>query len=163
MHAFRGARVRAPHADELIEAMEVRGELEAVAARAAAVKVSDEELGEMRALIARMYDCAEANDAHGQAMANSEFHTLVVRSSANRTVQRLWEILEPFARTYLTATAPGADLRWLAERHVAIVDALESRDPERAAQQMRIHAREAEQQVLDASSGGDVERDPAAV
>ena len=163
MQAFRGARVRAPHADELIEAMEVRGELEAIAARAAAAKVSDADLRAMRALIARMYDCAEAGDAHGQALFNSEFHTLVVRSSGNRTVQRLWEILEPFARTYMTATAPGADLRWLAERHVAIVDALESRDPERAAEQMRIHAREAEQQVLDARSGGKVERDPAAV
>ena len=77
MQAFRGARVRAPHADELIEAMEVRGELEAIAARAAAVKVTDDDLRAMRALIARMYDCAEAGDAHAQAMANSEFHTLV--------------------------------------------------------------------------------------
>jgi len=83
-------------------------------------------------------------------VANSEFHTLVIRVSGNQTIQRLWEILEPFARTYLTATAPGADLHWLAERHVAIVEALESGDPERAADQMRVHAREAEAQLLKA-------------
>ena len=57
--------------------------------------------------------------------------------------------VEPFARTYLTATAPGADLHWLAERHVAILDAFTDRDPERAAEVMRAHAREAERQVLD--------------
>ncbi len=147
MHPFRGARVRQPEADELIEAMEVRGELEAIAARQATQAMDPETLHQMRALIARMHECADEDDAHGQALANSEFHTLVIRASGNRTVQRLWEILEPFARTYLTATAPGADLHWLAERHVAIVDALESGDSERAAQQMRTHAREAEDTV----------------
>jgi len=146
-HQFRGARVRQPAAEELIEAMEVRGELEAIAARQAAHVVDEPTLNEMRALIDQMRRCADDGDAHGQALANSEFHTLVVNASGNRTVQRLWEILEPFARTYLTATAPGADLHWLAERHVAIVDALESRDAERAAEQMRIHARQAEETV----------------
>lgn len=147
MHPFRGARVRQPAAEELIEAMEVRGELEAIAARQAAANVDGATLNEMRELIERMRRSADEDDAHGQALANSEFHTLVVAASGNRTVQRLWEILEPFARTYLTATAPGADLHWLAERHVAIVDALESRDAERAADQMRVHARQAEETV----------------
>jgi DNA-binding GntR family transcriptional regulator len=147
MHPFRGARVRQPAAAELIEAMEVRGELEAIAARQAARDIDDETLAQMNGLIDRMRHCAAGGDAHGQALANSEFHTLVVASSGNRTIQRLWEILEPFARTYLTATAPGADLDWLAERHVAIVDALRSGDGDRAAQQMRSHAREAEEQI----------------
>src|SRR6476661_9634012 len=51
MHPFRGARVRQPAADELIEAMEVRGELEAICARQAAWVVDDATLCEMRALI----------------------------------------------------------------------------------------------------------------
>lgn len=147
MHPFRGARVRQPAAAELTEAMEVRGELEALAARQAARGVDNETLAHMRDLIDQMHRCADAGDAHGQALANSAFHTLVIAASGNATVQRLWEILEPFARTYLTATAPGADLHWLAERHVAIVDALESGDVERAAEQMRVHAREAEAQL----------------
>jgi DNA-binding GntR family transcriptional regulator len=150
MHAFRGARVRQPAAAELIEAMEVRGELEAIAARQASRDIDDETLDRMGALIDRMRASADQGDAHGQALANSEFHTLVISSSGNRTVQRLWEILEPFARTYLTATAPGADLMWLADRHVAIVEALRSGDGDRAAQQMRIHAREAEEQITTA-------------
>jgi len=147
MYPFRGARVRQPEAAELVEAMEVRGELEAIAARQAARTIDGATLKAMRALIDRMRRCADQGDAHGQALANSEFHTLVITAGGNGTIQRLWEILEPFARTYLTATAPGADLHWLAERHVAIVDALESRDAERAAEQMRVHAREAEETV----------------
>jgi DNA-binding GntR family transcriptional regulator len=142
MHPFKGARVRQPAAAELVEAMEVRGELEAIAARQAARGIDDDALDAMRALIAQMHRFADEGDAHGQALANSQFHTLVIAASGNQTVQRLWEILEPFARTYLTATAPGA------ERHVAIVDALASGDEDRAAEQMRVHAHEAEAQLL---------------
>jgi DNA-binding GntR family transcriptional regulator len=148
MHPFRGARVREPHAEELVEAMEVRGEIEAIAARQAADKIDESTLSQMRALLDEMRGFAARGDAHGQALKNSEFHNLVIDASGNGTVQRLWKILEPFARTYLTATAPGADLHWLAERHAAIIDALEARDPERAADAMRVHAREAETQML---------------
>ncbi|MGH2446359.1 MAG: GntR family transcriptional regulator [Candidatus Limnocylindria bacterium] len=148
MHPHRGARVREPAAEELVEAMELRGELEAIAARDAARSVDDGMLDRMRGLLAEMRTSAARGDAHAQAVQNSQFHTLVITASGNRTLQRLWSMLEPFARTYLTAAAPGADLHWLAERHVAILDALEARDPERAAGAMRAHAREAESQVL---------------
>ena len=144
---FRGARVRQPQPEELAEAMEVRGELEAMAARQAAGSVRPEDLARMRALLDEMRASAVRGDAHAQALQNSEFHTCVVAASGNRTLQRVWAMLEPFARTYLTATTPGADLHWLAERHVAILEALESGDGELAAQVMRRHAAEAERTV----------------
>ena len=147
MRPYRGARVRTPQADELIEAMEVRGELEAIAARQAATLIDDRTLARMGGLLDGMREAAGRGDAHAQALLNSDFHTCVIEASGNHTIQRLWTILEPFARTYLTATAPGADLNWLAERHVAILDALLAHDPERAAAVMRTHAREAEEQV----------------
>lgn len=148
MHPYRGARVRAPAAEELIEAMELRGELEAIAARAAVTAIDRTTLARMHELLEEMRGSADRGDAHAQAMQNSQFHTCVIAASGNRTLQRLWSMLEPFARTYLTATVPGADLHWLAERHVAILEAFEARDPERAATAMRTHAREAETQVL---------------
>ncbi len=153
VHPYRGARVRQPAPEELIEAMEVRGELEAIAARQAAPTIDAVVLDKMRGLLDDMRASAARGDAHAQALKNSEFHGCVIVASGNRTVQRLWSILEPFARTYVTATAPGADLRWLADRHDAILEALESRDPERAADAMRVHAREAEAQVLGTRPG----------
>ncbi len=149
---YRGARVRSPAADELIEAMELRGELEARAAPAAVAPIDENGLARMRDLIDEMRASAELGDPHAQAMQNSRFHSCVVAASGNRTLQRLWSMLEPFARTYLTATAPGADLHWLAERHVAILEAFEARDPERAAAAMRTHAREAQRQALAATA-----------
>jgi DNA-binding GntR family transcriptional regulator len=147
MDPFRGARVRQPHPEELVEALEVRGELEALAARQAARSMRPEDLAEMRELLDQMRTCAARGDAHSQAQYNSEFHNCVIAASGNRTLQRVWGMLEPFARTYLTAAMPGADLNWLAERHVAILEALESGDGERAAEVMRQHAVEAERTV----------------
>jgi DNA-binding GntR family transcriptional regulator len=147
MNPFRGARVRHPQTDELAEAMEVRGELEAMAARQAASSMRPEDLARMHQLLEEMRASASRGDAHAQAEQNSEFHTCVVAASGNRTLQRLWAMLEPFARTYLTAATPGADLHWLAERHVAILEALQSGDGERAAEVMRRHAAEAQRTV----------------
>jgi DNA-binding GntR family transcriptional regulator len=161
MHPFRGARVRQPAAQELIEAMELRGELEAIAARHAIGRIEPATLGRMRELLDDMRASAARGDAHAQALQNSEFHNCVISASRNHTLQRLWSMLEPFATTYLTATVPGADLHWLAERHVAILDALESGDPERAADAMRTHAREAEAQVLGATQSLGAAQSPA--
>ncbi|MEO6578017.1 MAG: GntR family transcriptional regulator [Candidatus Limnocylindria bacterium] len=149
MHPYRGARVRQPEPEELVEAMELRGELEAIAARSAARRIDQATLSRMGELLVAMRASADRDDPHSQAQENSEFHTCVITASGNRTLQRLWSMLEPFARSYLTATMPGANLHWLAERHVAIVDALTAGDPELAADAMRTHAREAETQVLE--------------
>ena len=148
MQPYRGARVRQPAKAELIEAMEVRGEIEAIAARQAATAIDAATLRRMRQLLDDMRASAKRGDAHAQAIHNSEFHTCVIEASGNRTIQRLWTVLEPFARTYMTASMPGADLNWLADRHVTIIDALAARDPEKAAAAMRQHAHEAESQVM---------------
>ena len=148
MHPHRGARVREPADDELIEAMELRGELEAIAARSAVRRIDGALLPRMRGLLDDMRASAERGDAHAHAMQNSQFHTCIVEASGNQTLRRVWAMLEPFARTYLTASVPGADLHWLAERHAAVIDAFAAGDAERAAEVMRNHAREAEAQVL---------------
>lgn len=148
MKAYRGASVRKPSKADLVEAMEVRGELEALAARQAAKRITAKQIEELRSLIAEMHEMAEKGDTHGHARRNTAFHTMVVRAAGNATLMRVWSMLEPYARTYVTAMVPGIDLTWLGDRHTAILDALIAGDPERAAETMRIHAREAEKLVM---------------
>jgi DNA-binding GntR family transcriptional regulator len=148
MKPYRGASVRQPSKTDLVEAMEVRAVLEALAARQAATRISEEDLDQLRSLIEEMHQLAEAGDAHGHALNNTAFHATVVEASGNRTLARTWSMLEPYARTYVTAMVPGTDLVWLGDRHSAILDALVARDPDAAAEAMRTHAREAEELVL---------------
>lgn len=140
MEAFRGARVRRPAARELLEAFTVRGALEAYAATLALPRIADEDvaglralLGEMRAAIGTVDPTAAAGEpvvavASALAEADAAFHARLVGLARNATLDRLWPMLEPAARTFLTSVAPGPALGLLVELHAPVVDALDRRD-----------------------------------
>jgi DNA-binding GntR family transcriptional regulator len=140
---YQGSRVRQPTTGELGEAILVRGELEALAGRLAASRISEDELATLERLTAGMAEAARRGDPHDQALQNTEFHATIVAAAANRSLERLWKMLEPFGRTYVTASLPGIDLVWLGERHRPIIAALRARDQEAAAAALRKHAVEA--------------------
>jgi DNA-binding GntR family transcriptional regulator len=139
----RGAWVRQPTTQELVEAVEVRGVLEAFAAEQAAKTITPKCISTLEGLIDEMIALAESGDPHEQAMKNAEFHATIIDASGNKTLERTWELLEPFSQTYLTASIPGIDLMWLAERHNELLDALRDGDPGRAAVAARKHLQEA--------------------
>jgi DNA-binding GntR family transcriptional regulator len=144
---YRGARVRRFTRKEFVEDMEIRGELEAMAARRAATRITPTQVAELEELVEEMRRLAMAADVHGQALKNTEFHRSVVRASGSSTLERLWLLLEPFARTYVTAMVPGIDLVWLGDRHNSIVEALKAGDPDQAARAMLQHSEEARELV----------------
>ena len=140
---YRGSWVRKPSEEELVEAIEVRAELEALAGRLAANRRTDQCIADLDRLMAEMSEAADRGDTHDHAFKNTEFHARIVQAAHNQTLSRLWAMLEPFSRTYYTATTPGIDLHWLGNRHKPVLDAIRDRDPERAAATMRAHAEEA--------------------
>ena len=154
LEPYRGARVRRPDTDEIRQAMGVRAELEALAAMEACPRVSPAELAELRALIAAMEELAAAGELEAYVRRNTDFHRTVLRASGNGTLVRLWELLEPFAHTYITAVASGLDPRRAHRSHVRIVKALTSGDPAAAAAAMREHSREA-QDLVGRRDGGE--------
>jgi DNA-binding GntR family transcriptional regulator len=146
---YQGSRVRQPTALELTEAMVVRAELEALAGRLAAPRMTNARLRELESLFVKMIKAAGRGDPHDHALQNTRFHAAVVHASGNRCLERLWGMLEPFGRTYTTTSMPGIDLEWLGERHRSIIEAFRERDPERAAAALRQHAIEAAQLTKD--------------
>jgi DNA-binding GntR family transcriptional regulator len=140
---FRGCSVRAFSAEELLEAFPVRAALEALAARLAAERIAEGELLQLAELLETMRAAARRGDAHGQSQANASFHATIVRAARNATLERQWQLLEPFSRTFLTVSQPGLDLLALSERHIPILDALRARDPDAAAAAMHRHLMDA--------------------
>ena len=140
---FRGCSVRAFSAQELLEAFPVRAALEALAARLAAERMTEDELLQLADLLETMRAAARRGDAHDQSRANASFHATIVRAARNATLERQWSFLEPYSRTYLTVSQPGLDLRALSERHVPILDALRARDGDAAAEAMHRHLMDA--------------------
>lgn len=137
--AFRGARVRHPSRDELLEAYGVRTELETYAARLALPRISDADVAELEEYVDRMRQAAARGDAHAEALADVTFHGRIVEMSGNRTLTRVWRTLEPASRTYITLAIPGANLPRVADLHEPILEALRHRDDEGAADALRGH------------------------
>jgi DNA-binding GntR family transcriptional regulator len=144
---YKGSWVRKPTKRELIEAVEVRAELESLAARLAAVRRTDKCVAELEELLDAMADAADRGDAHEQALKNTQFHARIIEATENETLQRHWSMLEPFGRTYITASAEGIDLHYLGDRHRGILDAIRDQDPDLAAQRARVHAAEVKEML----------------
>ena len=147
--------MRAPSRKELIDAIHVRTELEAFGARAAAEAATPVDLEELRQRMAEMLDSAHRGDARAHAIKNAEFHATIIGAARNDALLRAWQVLEPFLRTYITATLPGVDLEWLARRHEGLLSALEARDSDLAEKRMREHLMEVEETTMAATHESD--------
>jgi DNA-binding GntR family transcriptional regulator len=126
--AFRGARVRRPSAEELLEAFVVRSQLESLAARLAVTTITDRDVDQLTGYLGEMRRAARAEDARAEAMADAMFHGRLIELSGNATLQRVWHQLEPVSRTYITLVIPGADRHLIADVHQPVLDALRHRD-----------------------------------
>jgi DNA-binding GntR family transcriptional regulator len=136
---FRGARVRRPSIAELLEAYEVRAELESLGARLGVPLMTSADLLELEALADTMQQAAAGGDRHAVAVSDAAFHARIVALSGNDTLMRVWQSLEPFSRTYITLVSPGADAQWSADLHPAILRALRTRNAEAVEAALRHH------------------------
>jgi DNA-binding GntR family transcriptional regulator len=144
---FRGARVRRPTVEELVEAYTVRAELESLGARLAVPRMTDTDLEGLLAFGDEMQRAADAGDRHGVAVADAALHARLVEISGNGALERVWRSLEPYPRTYITLVAPGADPQWTVSLHAPVFEALRSRDPEVVVRALRSHFEEAAERL----------------
>ena len=152
---FRGARVRQPSTEELLEAFDVRAILESHAARLALGHATTADFERLEGLLEEMRQAARAGDPYREATADAAFHGHIVRLSGNATLDRVWRTLEPFLRTYITIVSPGVDRRAVADRHVPILEAMRSGDAEVVEHAVRVHFEAAARSLAEVWPGGD--------
>jgi DNA-binding GntR family transcriptional regulator len=139
---FRGCSVRELSIDDLLEAFPVRAALEGVAARLAADRITDDELAVLAGLVDTMRTAGAEGDALAESTADAAFHATIVEAAHNRVLARQWSQLQPQARTFISISMPASARGPVADRHLPILEALRSRDPERAATAMHDHLTE---------------------
>lgn len=138
-----GARVVQLSAKELIEIYRVREALEGMAARLAALHMSQEEIDDLRSLLDRHEESIVELDglAYFQKEGDLDFHYRIVKGSQNeKMLELLGSDLYHLVRMYRYqfSVASSRPVRALKE-HRQIVDAIEARDPELAEILMRRH------------------------
>lgn len=144
---FRGARVRHPSIEQLLEAFEVRTVLEKHGASLALQSVTAEDFEVLEGYIEQMRWAAEAGDPYAEASADAAFHSHVMHLSGNATLERVWRTLEPFLRTYITIASAGVDRRAIADRHAPLVEALRKGDPNDVRAALEYHFEQAAQSL----------------
>jgi DNA-binding GntR family transcriptional regulator len=127
---FRGARVRRLAPEELLEAYVVRSAIEALGARLAVPRLTDEDVAALLAIGDRMQDAARSGDRRAVAVIDASLREGIMERSGNATLLRVWRSLEPFSRTYITLAGPGSDPQWSADLHDPMLDAVRTRDAE---------------------------------
>jgi DNA-binding GntR family transcriptional regulator len=147
---FRGTQVRQISTDDLLEIYPIRAALEGVAARAAAVRIDEATLARLEQLIAAMRDAATRDDHRAEADADHAFHHAIVKASGNHMLEHVWQTMRLSITTCLTVAITHRSLHEIAERHVAVLEALRSGDPDRAEAAVRRHIEEPGEWILSA-------------
>lgn len=139
--AFRGTRVRAVSQHELEESYQVRAQMEALAALLAAPKFH-EKPQQLEATLVALQVAAAKKDFEQFTCCNTAFHRLIVETSGNSVLLRVWESLtfEALTRVNLVLVKQKkVNLKLLNREHQAIVAALVQGNGTTAAELLRSH------------------------
>jgi DNA-binding GntR family transcriptional regulator len=163
--ANRGARVRLPSTLDVMEVYDVRGILEGHAAAAAAALITSEQIDRLKAanetferiildLEAKKRGAATSAPRRWRE-ANSQFHSVLIEASGNRTIAEVIGGLYNKIPPNLTWLGLSGDLRRLkrnANEHAQILDAVNQGDAERARELVTKHAEHASELLVRALS-----------
>jgi DNA-binding GntR family transcriptional regulator len=136
---YKGTFVRSFSSEELFEVYSVRAALESLAAKTAALHITDEDGKILRDLLDGMIEAARNDDTREMTRLDNEFHRKIIRVSGNKLLLQFWSTLQFGYWTIATARISGMDLEYLATRHEELLEAVMSKDPLRAADAMQRH------------------------
>jgi DNA-binding GntR family transcriptional regulator len=136
----RGSRVRAITLDEAIEILEVRIGVEGLCAAKAAERISDDQITEFRRLRADLVTSVEIGDLLEYSRLNQLLDRRIREISGHRTAEEIIERLraQSVRHQYRLSFQPGR-AAVSAPEHVAIIDAVTSRDRDAAETATRLH------------------------
>ncbi|GGL10254.1 GntR family transcriptional regulator [Mangrovihabitans endophyticus] len=136
----RGARVREISIAEAIEITEIRRAVEGLVAGRAAERITDADIAALRALGAEMSAVVERADMPRYSELNAHLHASVREIAQHASATRIIEQLngQMVRHQFRLALVPGRPSKSLPE-HLAIIEAVCARDPEKAESAMRVH------------------------
>ena len=139
---FRGTQVRQISTDDLLEIYPIRAALEGVAARSATLALDDDMVKQLEEALEAMRRAAARDDAHAQAGADAAFHHIIIKAAGNRMLEHVWQSMRLSITTCVTYAVTHRSLHEITERHVPLLAALQSRDPNVAEAEIRKHIEE---------------------
>jgi DNA-binding GntR family transcriptional regulator len=136
---YKGTFVRSFTPEELWETYTVRAALESLAARLAASNLTEEDAKALQCILDEMMEAARQQDRDRLVQLDNHFHETILQISRNQTLYQLWKTLQFGTWSIVTYRISSYEPEYLAARHVELLEALKSGDPERATHVMQHH------------------------
>ena len=140
--AHRDARVAPLDATEARDLVELRQDLDPLAAGLAAQRRTAADLAEMADSLARL-ESLPTDPSPAQLAGHRRFHAAVYRASHNAllvaTLEGLWDKTDRYRRHALRAGRSDEEVAQRAEEHRLLVEAVQDRDAAAATELMRRH------------------------
>jgi DNA-binding GntR family transcriptional regulator len=136
---YKGTSVRSFTPEELWETYTVRAALESLAARLAAIHLTEDDIEALQSILDEMMEAAHRQDLDKLLQLDNHFHETILKISRNKTLYQLWKTLQYGTWSIVTYRMSSYDPAYLAARHQDLLKALKSGDPERAMHAMQHH------------------------
>lgn len=147
----RGSRVVWPSPEAIQHAFEVRGALEALAARRAAENAGPEHRTAIQDIAVASLQRAEDGDGDGFRKFDRELHAAIAQATGNELLTRLADNAYTLAWALRRRDAPSIDYQVsCAREHIRIADAIAAGEAATAEGEMRAHISSNSRFVLDA-------------
>ncbi|QIR14451.1 GntR family transcriptional regulator [Shewanella aestuarii] len=136
-----GARVVALSPEGLSQLYQVRESLEGMAARLAAVNMTEDEINDLQGLLQNHFDEIKDGQSYYQEAGDVDFHYRVILGSKNKhLISILFDGIYHLVRMYRVQLGmAGPRVSTAFDEHKNIVNAIANRDPELAEMLMRRH------------------------
>ena len=117
---------------DLWELYTLRGALESLAARVAALRIEERGIRELRAAFTKLLAAAQAQDHEEADRLDRELHNLIVRLSGHERLLDHYMRVENQFRVYIALSNRDVDAREICESHRELVESICAGDAERA-------------------------------
>ncbi len=146
--ARRGFVVRRLSTPELIELYDLRVLLEPVLARCAAACIDAEGSASLRAIVERMRQAARRGEWMDVVNCDREFHARVGQLANRPMTAQIFDHLNEQVRRFTALMVSSyTDIELMVDEHDVLLAALASGDPDRAADEMRLHLGDARRRL----------------
>jgi DNA-binding GntR family transcriptional regulator len=135
----RGVVVHAPDPAQVSDSFVIREVLDGLATRLAAHRITPLEVGRLKAIVDSMEESTLQARYEQLVGLNVRFHDVVYRAAGNATLERVASDLRVFVRRFARPFVDPERAEEVLAEHREILEALETRDPDRAEVAARHH------------------------
>lgn len=127
--------------NEMYELFSIRSVIEGFAVRRTVARITQEQCGQLEALVEAMRDAARDDDMLALTEHDLQFHRLLCEWSGSATLMRAWDPLYSQIQRFVVRTHKGyfASLTDIADTHLPIIAALTAHNEETAVRLIQEH------------------------